>query len=240
MKIKDALNVFNVTKLSDVYDMFEPNINAIVTTLLHNLKRADMEILDVIKKLTKDEITTKLLKETTVEDVLKDIDRAVFLREFQYLERNIKASKQFQESLKIILDNFITSFFKEEFLNREIFKEDLDAFLKNVIEEKEQLRGILAPFFKEFILNINEILDLKLKDHMLEIIIDSAFLSVDKKIMDLLHAVDFKKVITKEIQAMHPKELEEMFYSFAGAYFNKLVLYGSLGFIFGLLTLIQA
>jgi len=38
---------------------------------------------------------------------------------------------------------------------------------------------------------------------------------------------------------MHPKELEDMFYSFAGPYFNKLILYGALGFVFGLFTLIE-
>ncbi len=72
---------------------------------------------------------------------------------------------------------------------------------------------------------------------MLEIVVDSAFDSIDKKILDLMGAIDFKKVITKEIQDMHPKELEDMFYSFAGPYFNKLILYGSLGFLFGLATI---
>ena len=33
---------------------------------------------------------------------------------------------------------------------------------------------------------------------------------------------------------MHPKEIEEMFNSFAKSYFNKLTLYGVGGAVFGL------
>jgi hypothetical protein len=238
MKLKTILQIFNITKISELYDIFEPNIKRIMTKLEQNVSLEQEQILSTVKNLAKDDIGTALFEKITLNDLLNDVDKNLLLREFEYLEKNIKATLAFEEGLRKIISDFIQKFIKEEFLNMEIFKNDIDMFLKEIIKDKEQLRVIIVPFFKEFIANFNDILDLKLKNHMLDIIVESAFDSIDKKIIDLIGAIDFKKVITKEIQEMHPKELEDMFYSFAGPYFNKLILYGLIGFFFGLGTIL--
>jgi hypothetical protein len=237
MKLKTILQIFNISRLSEIYDLFNSQIKSITGVFNKNVKAEQNSVLESIKSLLKDDITKPLLESLSVSDIFENVDKYILLREFEYLEQNLKNSEKFEKSMRVVIENFINLFFKKEFLNKKIFKSDLDKFLKESIKDKEQLREILVPFFKEFIQNINTILDLKLKDHMVEIIVDSAFVSIDKKIMDLMGAVDFKKVITKEIQDMHPKELEDMFYSFAGTYFNKLILYGALGFLFGLGTI---
>lgn len=237
MKLKTILQIFNITNIMELYDVFEPNIYKVVQKLKENVDSEKSEILATLKYLAKDEIAMSIFESLTVNDLLKDIDKDFLLKEFEHLEQRLKRSEKFEHSIRKVIGDFIQIFIKKEFLNKEVFKEDTAKFLKEILEDKEQLRVVLVPFFKEFIENINAILDLKLKDHMLEIVVDSAFDSIDKKILDLMGAIDFKKVITKEIQDMHPKELEDMFYSFAGPYFNKLILYGSLGFLFGLATI---
>ena len=239
MKLKTVLQIFNITKLSEIYDLFEPNIMKITSLLHTNISSQKKQLLKTVKKLTQDDMALQLLQSLKIKDLLKDIDAKMLLREFHYLEQNLKESPKMQKVIKKIIHNFITIFVEKEFLDKKVFKEDINRFLQDIIKDKEELRDILIPFFKEFILNINNMLDIKLKNHMLGIVIDAAFESINSKIMELMSAIDFKKVITKEIQDMHPKELEDMFYSFAGPYFNKLILYGSLGFLFGLLTLIQ-
>jgi len=239
IKIKTLLQMFSINKLSDIYTYFEKNITKIAEVTHKNIKLNEKEILDVIKELTTNEIAKDVFASSKISDVLDGIDKETLLREFEYLEKNLKESKEFQKSMQSVIDNFMELFLKKEFIQKDLFKEDLDKFLTQIINDKEEVRNILLPFFKEFIVNINNILNLKLKDHTLDIIIESAFESIHRKIADLIDAVDFKKVITKEIENMHPRELEEMFYSFAGPYFNKLILYGSMGFIFGLITLIQ-
>ena len=239
MKLKTVLQIFNITKLSEIYDLFEPNLLPITTLLNNNINSQKQQLMKTIGTLTQDDIALSFLESLQIKDFLIGVDKEMLLREFHYLEQNFKESKKMQKVIKNIINNFITNFIQKEFLDKKVFKEDLDRFLKEIIKDKEELRDILIPFFQEFILNINKMLDLKLKNHMLDIVIDAAFESINAKIMELMGAVDFKKVITKEIQEMHPKELEDMFYSFAGPYFNKLILYGSLGFLFGLITLIQ-
>jgi len=238
MKLKTILQIFNITKLSQIYDLFEVNINHITELLNKNVKSNELDILKIVKNLTKDEIVEKLLEDLSIGDILKDIDKDMFLREFEYLENGIKTSKDFEKKMHSIVEKFMNIFIKKEFLDKKILKDDLEIFLKELIKDKEQFRDILTPFFKRFIVNINTLLDLKLKDNMVDIIIEASFESIEKNIMDLMGAIDFKKVITKEIRQMHPKELEDMFYSFAGTYFNKLILYGSLGILFGLATII--
>jgi len=239
MKLQSILKMFNINSLLDINKVFEPNIQALTNTLHDNIELKNEEILITIKNFMKNDVLDDILHSLSLGDILKNVDKKILINEFEFLQNNLKSSKIFQKNIQDILNKFITFFIKEEFLDKKIFKDDLEKFLHDIREDKEQLRSTLVPFFKEFLIHINNILDLKLKDHMLDIIIESAFLSIDKKIMELMGAIDFKKVITKEIQEMHPKELEDMFYSFAGPYFNKLILYGSLGFIFGLATLFQ-
>ena len=237
MKLKTLLKLFGISTLAELYDLFEPNINRVTRTMHKSVKSEKTNILAIMKNLTQDKIAVNLLETLKINDILKGFDKSVLLKEFEYLEKTLKESKKFQEATKNIINNFIRVFIKNEFLDKNVFKEDLNQFLKEIVKDKEELRSILTPFFKEFLLNLNEILDLKLKDHMLDIVVNAAFASMEAKITQLMGAVDFKKVITKEIQAMHPKELEDMFYSFAGPYFNKLIMYGSIGFFFGILTL---
>jgi len=239
MKLAKILKIFGITNLSQLYDLFELNTGKIIHLLYRNIIENKSDILHIIKNLTNEQILRELLEELKIKDLLKSVNREVLLKEFSYLEKNLKKSPLFQKSMQNILNKFINTFIKREFLDKNIFKKDLERFFLEILDDKEKLRHVLVPFLKEFIININKILDLKLKNHMLDIIIESAFESIDRTIVSLISSVDFKKVITKEIEEMHPKELRDMFYSFAGPYFNKLILYGSLGFIFGLITLFE-
>ena len=239
LKLQEILTLFNLKTLLDIYKLFQPQIKVILQAIAVNLSSNKSEIFQIISELTDKNIIPDILEHVKIKEILKNVDKAMLLREFDYLQNNLKNSDTLKGTLKALLDTFVSIFIKEEFLDKDIFKKDLDHFLANIIKDKEELRSVLLPFFEAFIKNINEILDLKLKDHMLEIIIDAAFESITDNIAQLVDAVDFKKVITKEIEAMHPKELKDMFYSFAGPYFNKLILYGALGFFFGLVTIIE-
>ena len=239
LKLEEILKIFDLKTLLDIYNLFKPQIQVILKRLQINISNNKSEIFQIISQLINDNIIPDILNNFKIKDILKNVDKSMWLREFYYLQKNLKSSDTLNATVKKILDTFITVFIKEEFLDKKIFKKDLNRFLAEIIKDKEELRGVFLPFFKAFIANINEMLDLKLKDHMLQIIINAAFESINAKIVALIGAVDFKRVITKEIEAMHPKELEDMFYSFAGPYFNKLILYGALGFVFGLFTLIE-
>ena len=239
MQLKEILAILHINSLQDIYKLLKPQATIIMHTLAKNLSTNKAAIFEILHTLINATIIPDILNNTRIKDILKNVDKAMLYREFAHLQENLKASPAISQAFQKLLDAFIASFLEEEFLDPKVFKKDLQVFLRTIIKEKENLHGVLFAFFQSLLTNLNALLDTKLKDNTLQIIINAAFESMSTHIAELLHAVDFKKVITKEINAMHPKELEDMFYSFAGPYFHKLILYGSLGFFFGLFTLIE-
>ena len=71
------------------------------------------------------------------------------------------------------------------------------------------------------------------KKIFLEDITKSGFDSIKVNISEIIKTIDIQKIIQNEINSMHPKEIEEMFNSFAKSYFDKLTLYGVGGAVFG-------
>ncbi len=239
MKLKEILALVHIHSLDDMYTLLQNQIQVILKTLATHLTENKKAIFQTLHTLVNETIIPDILNHTHIKDLLKNVDKAMLYREFSSLQKNLKASPDISQAFKKLLDSFVEQFLKEEFVDTQVFQKDLEKFLQTIIKDKENLHAVLFAFFQSFLTNLNTILDTKFKDNALQIIIDAAFESMSTHIKELLDAVDFKKVITKEINAMHPKELEDMFYSFAGPYFNKLILYGSLGFFFGLFTLIE-
>ena len=239
MQLAEILKLFHVESLLDIYTLFQAPLQQILQTLFKNISTEKQAIFQTLNTLFFEKIVPDILKHTKIKALLKNVDRAMLMQEFVYLQNNLCSSPAFEQALKKLLDSFMGLFLEEKFVDIKVLQEDLEHFLQAVIQDKEALRNVLVPFLTKFLQNLNAMLDTRFKDHSLQIIIDAAFESIQNNIAELINAVDFKKVITKEIEAMHPKELEDMFYSFAGKYFNKLILYGSLGFFFGLFTLIE-
>ena len=239
MKLEEILKLFGITSLDDIYSLFEKNICTIMKELFYQLTNNKEELLHLFNTLTQETIIPDILKDVTLKDLLQNIDTKMLETEFQHLLHTLKSSKNFTNALQNIITSFTQEFLQKEFLDEKTFQDDLSNFLNHLLQNKENLRVVLLPFLTSFLNQLNKILDLRLKDHTIDILTQAAFESIHHNITGLIQAVDFKKVITTEINAMHPKELEDMFYSFAGPYFNKLIMYGSLGFFFGLLTLFQ-
>ena len=49
----------------------------------------------------------------------------------------------------------------------------------------------------------------------------------------MLRSLDLKSITLKEVDEMHPKEIHDLFKSFAGEFLMKLYIYGGFGLIFG-------
>lgn len=57
--------------------------------------------------------------------------------------------------------------------------------------------------------------------------------TTEKNIIPILRSLDLKDITLEEVDEMHPKEIHELFKSFAGDFFIKLYIYGGFGLIFG-------
>ncbi|PKQ62957.1 hypothetical protein [Raineya orbicola] len=73
------------------------------------------------------------------------------------------------------------------------------------------------------------------KEYLAFQILEAVFEALDDNLPQLLLSIDLHRVVVEEIEAMHPKEVEALFYSFASIYFRELINYGfGFGVVFGL------
>lgn len=73
------------------------------------------------------------------------------------------------------------------------------------------------------------------KTFLVYLTVDASMATLEKNLADLIQAIDLKKIVQEEVAKMNPKELEDLFYGFAGLYFTHLINYGfGFGVAFGL------
>ncbi len=98
-----------------------------------------------------------------------------------------------------------------------------------------QLRAVLQQTIQATLPLLNEALQTKSKDFVIEVLSQSVFKSLEKNILSLINSLSFKEIVVREIGNMHAQELEKLFYGFASRYFKYLIGYGFIfGIIFGL------
>ncbi|MBC2581463.1 DUF445 family protein [Clostridium sp. DJ247] len=116
-------------------------------------------------------------------------------------------------------------------LNNSIF-----AILETIIENKEigiDIKNIVDDIIKDIIENNLTIIDESTKGAVADILIMSMIDSAVDNFSSIINSINFRTITEKEINSMEPKEIEDLFNSFAEKYFNKLKLYGFGGAAFG-------
>ncbi len=77
----------------------------------------------------------------------------------------------------------------------------------------------------------------EMKDYLVGKVGNALFEALEQNIVVILNSIDFKDIVIREIDKMHARELEGLFYGFAGPYFKFIIGYGFIfGIIFGFLV----
>lgn len=99
---------------------------------------------------------------------------------------------------------------------------------------RDSIAHVIIPLMATTLRSLNGLVDKRLKEYLLDNGLEAIYDTVVANMDGLIGSIDFKEVIEREINAMHPSELEEMLNSFAKVYFNRLILYGGYGAVFGI------
>ena len=230
MKVIDILRLLNIRSVRDLVNIFEGNIRDILDIVVKNIQTKEKELIETVNLFLQN-VLEEILKDKSLLDLLElkkeDVSKIV---------KNILENEKFQKELLIFLEDVLFELFSRDFFDKDILKRDLEEFLVELKYEKFQ--KVILPFVEEFFKNLNLLLDDRLKEEITDELIEALFLTLKDNLDLVIKAIDIKEVIKREINQMHPKEIEEMFYSFAGSYFNKLKLYGGIGAVFGLPSLV--
>jgi uncharacterized membrane protein YheB (UPF0754 family) len=205
-----------------------------------------------LKKTKEISVIASTLLISIIEKHLKQIEiKSVFENntenDFQVLAENwtklILEGKEIQQFKNDFILDFLTKIKEKKFeqiLNPEFLKVDIRLLINALISKEEtriffthQFSSLIATNLEGLVENIAP----KTKDFIINQLTEAALKSLENNLDALLGGIDLKKIVESEVSNMQPKEIEDLFYSFADKYFTQLINYGfGFGIIFGLLV----
>ena len=125
----------------------------------------------------------------------------------------------------------------KNYIDIEELKEFIIWYIDHVINDNEfnntNIKIINEIIIDAVVSEFNFIKD-DTKDHITYNVIDGIINVIIEDTVNILKAVSLKKITMEQIAVMEPKEIHDLFNSFAGDFFKKLYLYGGFGAVFGI------
>jgi len=227
IKLIEILKLLNIRNLRNLVDMFEPVIRDALDVTVQNIEKKQNELIMQIS-IFLESVLKELFKNKNFMYLLEGVDK----NDINKVLSNLLKDEKFQKEFLVFLEDVLIDFFSRDFFDKGILKNDLEFFIVKDLNS-EKYKEIFIPFIDRFFKNLNILLDEKLKEEITDDFVKALFLAIRKNLDVIIKSIDIKEVIQREINEMHPKEIEEMFYSFAGGYFKKLKMYGAIGAVFG-------
>ena len=121
-------------------------------------------------------------------------------------------------------------------LNRNTLEEDMRKQLNLLLENKDfndHNKIIVDDILEKLLDNKIEFISEEFKSYISEECIIAILNTIEKNIIPILRSLDLQSITLEEVDEMHPKEIHDLFKSFAGDFFIRLYIYGGFGLIFG-------
>lgn len=239
IKVKNITEIVGVTNIQQAYDKYKEIINLVSNNLVNNLNNNKEAANELISGLIEQKVMRHFYSINLVE-ISWELNKDDVTYMVDNLLEIINSSEVVKyHVLQICRSAYILSI-RDIKLNSMLNKDVLDADMYNVLnlvfENKDFndkniviVDSIIDTFLHDELSFISE----EFKLYMASNIIDSGFNTVEKNIIQMLRSLDLQNITLEEVDKMHPKEIHELFKSFAGDFFIKLYIYGAFGLIFG-------
>jgi uncharacterized membrane protein YheB (UPF0754 family) len=144
--------------------------------------------------------------------------------------------KNNEEIINIIKDILYIIKNNNKFYDCNILNNDIKQFIKHSNNIFEELRNIGEKNVNKILSYINNLLTKNTKNEICKYLIDAVVNAIEKEYSNMINNIDISNIVEREINNMHPKQIEELFYSFAKNYFKKLTIYGWIGAFGGIIN----
>ncbi|MDD2494502.1 MAG: DUF445 family protein [Tissierellia bacterium] len=239
VNLREILNILSLGDLNTMFNVYEDELDQIITLLSSNMTENKEQIIGKIKAILNDTIDkfinnasfNDLFKDISIADIEKSIDKL-----FIILNQDDFINKLLSEAL-----NSYTEYMREisiaEFINEDEFITTSEKFLDKILlkhDTEELIKKIFTSVFNESIDNNLNFIDKNTKSYFANLFIESSVKSLKENLNYILKSVEFDKLAKEEIESMDARKIHELFNSFCGKYFKRLMIYGLGGFVFGI------
>jgi len=227
--IKKAEDVLHILALE--LDLLRETFSDSFVTVEETLKKATFSV------ATK--IFNDLASEISVSSIFDGVSQEDITQFTDWTLTKIKESKAFCTAVQEFAEAIVTYANGEEIksiIDPAILQSDLRRVFSLLIQDEEttsKFKVTLDNTLKSFFINLNGIFEVETKDYIASITVESILNALQEQISDLVKTLDLRNITEREINNMEPREIEDIFNSFASRYFRKLEYYGLWGGLLG-------
>ena len=239
ISLNSILNILSFENIYALFNDYSNEINDIFSSFSLNMAENKEKIIgkieiilyDIIDKFIKTASFNNLLHDISMTDIEMIIDNLFkILNEDDFLNKFIEKALNFyiEYTDEIYISEFINKdeFFiaSEKFIGRILINDSTEGFIKK----------LFTSIINKAVNNKLNFIDENTKSYLTDLFIESSMQSIKGNLNSILKSVEFDKIAQEEIETMDARKIHELFNSFCGKYFKKLMLYGLGGFVFGI------
>ena len=236
----EYLELCNLHSLDLVYKKFYNEVNIIKEDIYNNININSSELSEVVGEFLNEKIAKPLFNSYNSK-IFEGISSSDIENSVRNILSLISCSEETEKYLGIFLerfyDNTLSELQIEQIIDTDILSKDLEQIIKSIFDDESFTENNIK-LIEEIIQNaIDDNLDFitaDTKDYLTDKTIQTGLYSISDYIVPILQEIDLKNITNKQIKLLNPKEIDILFNSFAGDFFNKLRIYGVWGFVFGI------
>lgn len=240
VKVRQFLHVLSIENIEDLTCVFKEEAAFMQERLKDSINKNKSVLVDqyssIAYKIFKDSILYK-----NVNSFTKGIDDSYIEDTASKIYNLLYSSNSLKENLGSFIDSFTEEKLKKrnfaQFIDLPEFNNSIETTFGGLIGDEElnkEVRGAFVNLTEDVTSNNLNIIDKDTKRAIIDILVNSTLDSLKGNLADILNNVHFRSIAERHINNMEPREIEELFNSFAKKYFDRLKLYGLWGGVFGL------
>jgi len=238
--LTEFLELCNLNSLDLVYKKFYNEVTIVKEDIHNNININSSELAQIVGAVLNERIAKPLFNSYN-----SQIFEGITSRDIQDSVKNslnlISSSEETEKYLGIFLekfyDNTCSELQIEQIVDTSILTKDVEQIIKSIFENEsfnENNIRLIEEIIQNAIDNKLDFITDDTKDYLTDKTIQTGLYSISDYIVPILKEINLKNITNKQIELLNPKEIDILFNSFAGDFFNKLRIYGVWGFVFGI------
>lgn len=238
IKVEDIVKNTNIDSIEKLYNLVESNIIEALNTINHNYNNNIQNINEFINTYLYQNITSKVL-EQKLENVLNINENmsCIIKSILSQFNNSTKTRELLLKSIELAYDNNITGMKLSNMLDQEILISEIQIYLEKLFKDidfNENNQYIVDKIVFNCVESEFKFIDESTKEYIATRIVDALLTTGIGFTVDAMKALKLKEITTEQVEIMDPREIHMLFNAFAGDFFIKLYLYGSMGAVFGI------
>jgi uncharacterized membrane protein YheB (UPF0754 family) len=236
----EYLELCDLSSLNLVYKKLYNEVNIVKEDICNNISINRNALSKTVGEFLNEKIVTKLF-DSYNSIIFNGITDAEIENCVSNILNVVTNSEETKKHLAVFLEGFYDNTLPElkikQIIDKNILNEDIDKVIKYIfanIEFNEKNVVLVERIVQNAIDDNFDFISKDTKDYLTSKTIQTGLNSLNHNIVLILQEINLKNISNKQIDLLNPKEIDILFNSFAGDFFDKLRLYGIFGFVFGI------